>query len=85
MLLPFATVEQGNQSITVQGSKCYDLDCVGVIVTIVSLSANGNRLFESISSFYENSYELAGAKNIVNAILVDFRGIDTMLEILFYV
>ncbi|MED4454080.1 Na+/H+ antiporter subunit A [Metabacillus fastidiosus] len=54
---------------------------VGVIITIVALSANGNRLFESISDFYENSYEIAGAKNIVNAILVDFRGIDTMLEI----
>ena len=26
--------------------------------------------------------KLAGAKNIVNAILVDFRGFDTMLEIL---
>jgi multicomponent Na+:H+ antiporter subunit A len=53
-----------------------------VIVTLVALSANGNRLFESISGYYENSYELAGAKNIVNAILVDFRGFDTMLEIL---
>lgn len=55
---------------------------VGAVVTLVALSANGNRLFESISSYYENSYELAGAKNIVNSILVDFRGIDTMLEIL---
>jgi len=55
---------------------------VGVVVTIVALSANGNRLFSSISGYYENSYELAGAKNIVNSILVDFRGIDTMLEIL---
>ncbi|KKI89047.1 cation:proton antiporter [Bacillus sp. SA1-12] len=55
---------------------------VGVVVAIVALSANGNRFFESISSYYENSYELAGAKNIVNAILVDFRGFDTMLEIL---
>ena len=55
---------------------------VGVVVTIIALSANGNRFFESISFYYENSYELAGAKNIVNAILVDFRGFDTMLEIL---
>lgn len=54
---------------------------VGAVVTIVAMSANGNRLFDSISSFYEKSYELAGANNIVNAILVDFRGIDTMLEI----
>lgn len=54
---------------------------VGVIVTIIALSANSTRLFEPISSYFENSYDLAGAKNIVNAILVDFRGIDTMLEI----
>jgi multicomponent Na+:H+ antiporter subunit A len=55
---------------------------VGLVVTILALSANGNKIFKSISSFYENAYELAGANNIVNAILVDFRGFDTMLEIL---
>lgn len=55
---------------------------VGIVMTVAALSANGNRLFESISGFYENAYELAGANNIVNAILVDFRGFDTMLEIL---
>ncbi|MGI6451678.1 MAG: Na+/H+ antiporter subunit A [Desulfitobacteriia bacterium] len=55
---------------------------VGLVVTMIALSANSNRFFESISHFYENSYELAGANNIVNAILVDFRGFDTMLEIL---
>ena len=54
---------------------------VGMLVTILALSANGNRLFVPIGSYFENSYELAGAKNIVNAILVDFRGFDTMLEI----
>lgn len=53
----------------------------GLVVTLIALSANGNKIFPSISSFFENSYELAGARNIVNAILVDFRGIDTMLEI----
>ncbi|MGN7401812.1 Na+/H+ antiporter subunit A [Cytobacillus praedii] len=55
---------------------------VGTIVTLLALSANNHRLFESISSYFEDSYTLAGAKNIVNAILVDFRGLDTMLEIL---
>ncbi|MCM3440325.1 Na+/H+ antiporter subunit A [Metabacillus halosaccharovorans] len=54
---------------------------VGLTVTIMALSANGTRLFEPISTYFEDSYELAGAKNIVNAILVDFRGIDTLLEI----
>lgn len=57
---------------------------VGFIVTIMALSAQGNRLFLPISWFYENAYELAGARNIVNAILVDFRGFDTMLEILVF-
>ncbi len=54
----------------------------GTIVTIMALSAHSTRLFPSISSYYEKAYDLAGAKNIVNAILVDFRGFDTMLEIL---
>jgi multicomponent Na+:H+ antiporter subunit A len=54
---------------------------VGVTLTLIGLSVQGKRVFEPISSFYENAYELSGAKNIVNAILVDFRGFDTMLEI----
>jgi multicomponent Na+:H+ antiporter subunit A len=55
---------------------------VGVMVTIIALAANGNRMFESIADYYvEESYILAGGKNIVNVILVDFRGFDTMLEI----
>lgn len=54
---------------------------VGLTVTVLALAANGHKLFEPITSFFENSYKLAGAKNIVNAILVDFRGFDTMLEI----
>ena len=31
--------------------------------------------------FFEDAYELAGGANIVNAILGDFRGFDTMLEV----
>jgi multicomponent Na+:H+ antiporter subunit A len=54
---------------------------VGTIVTLLALSANGHKLFKPIVNYFENAYELAGAKNIVNAILVDFRGFDTLLEI----
>lgn len=54
---------------------------VGTLVTTIALSVQSNRLFESISAFYENAYELAGAQNIVNAILGDFRAFDTMLEV----
>ena len=34
----------------------------------------------SIAKFYEDAYELTGGKNIVNAILGDFRALDTMFE-----
>ncbi|GBG08322.1 Na+/H+ antiporter subunit A [Paenibacillus agaridevorans] len=55
---------------------------VGAVMTLIALSASGSRKFESISDYFiENSYKLAGGKNIVNVILVDFRGFDTMLEI----
>lgn len=55
---------------------------VGVMVTLIALSAHSNKLFDSISSYYlENAYKEAGGKNVVNVILVDFRGLDTMFEI----
>lgn len=56
---------------------------VGALVTIIALSAHSSKVFESISQFYvENTYERAAGKNMVNVILVDFRGFDTMFEIL---
>ncbi|APH03869.1 Na+/H+ antiporter subunit A [Bacillus weihaiensis] len=55
---------------------------VGTIVTLLALSANSQRVSETISTYFiENSYELAGGKNMVNVILVDFRGFDTLFEI----
>jgi len=55
---------------------------VGVTVTLIAISAYSSKQFSPISSFYvENAYEEAGGKNIVNVILVDFRGLDTMFEI----
>ncbi len=55
---------------------------VGLIVIFIGLSVNSSRLFESISSYFEAAtYDEAGGKNMVNVILVDFRGLDTMFEI----
>ncbi|MGG4488394.1 Na+/H+ antiporter subunit A [Metabacillus idriensis] len=55
---------------------------VGLIVTLAAISANSNRVSETISSFFiEKSYTEAGGKNMVNVILVDFRGFDTLFEI----
>ncbi|MEK5068260.1 Na+/H+ antiporter subunit A [Sporosarcina sp. FSL K6-1508] len=54
---------------------------VGTIVTVLALLVQGNKMFESVSVYFENAYELAGGKNIVNTILGDFRAFDTMLEV----
>lgn len=54
---------------------------VGLVFTAVALSVQGNKLFDTISGYFENSYELAGGKNMVNTILGDFRAFDTMLEV----
>ncbi len=37
--------------------------------------------FDTISTYFEDAYNLAGGKNIVNTILGDFRAFDTMLEV----
>ncbi len=51
----------------------------GAIVTLIFIAQQGDGL-ESISKYYTNAYELTGGKNIVNAILGDFRALDTMFE-----
>lgn len=59
---------------------------VGTVVTLVALSAHAFSTENPISPisdyFVENAYALAGGQNIVNVILVDFRGLDTLLEVL---
>ncbi|MED1562910.1 cation:proton antiporter [Alkalihalobacillus alcalophilus ATCC 27647 = CGMCC 1.3604] len=55
---------------------------VGTIVTLLAISAHNNRLFEPLTEFFVNaSYDEAGGKNMVNVILVDFRGFDTLFEL----
>ena len=56
---------------------------VGFTVTVIGISASSTRLFESIADFFPKaSYDEAGGNNMVNVILVDFRGFDTLFEIL---
>lgn len=53
----------------------------GVTLSLVALKAWSEPISREISNFYgENAYLLAKGKNVVNVILVDFRGIDTMFE-----
>jgi len=53
---------------------------VGTVFTLIGISAQSTNPFKPISHFFLNSYELSGARNMVNSILVDFRAFDTMLE-----
>ncbi|MFD2209280.1 Na+/H+ antiporter subunit A [Virgibacillus halophilus] len=53
----------------------------GALFVVIALAVQNGRLFASISSYFENAYELTGGKNIVNTILGDFRAFDTMLEV----
>ncbi|RAS78182.1 Na+/H+ antiporter subunit A [Priestia endophytica] len=55
---------------------------VGLVVTTFGIASHSEKLFNPISEYFvENSYKKAGGENIVNVILVDFRGFDTLFEI----
>ncbi|HSP20949.1 MAG TPA: Na+/H+ antiporter subunit A [Planococcus sp. (in: firmicutes)] len=55
---------------------------VGVTMTLVALSAHSQKFLPSISQYYKETVETeAGGGNIVNVILVDYRGFDTLFEI----
>ena len=55
---------------------------VGVTVFLLALTAGGNRTAEPVSEqMVQRSVPDGDGRNVVNVILVDFRGIDTMGEI----
>ncbi|PKN94745.1 MAG: monovalent cation/H+ antiporter subunit A [Chloroflexi bacterium HGW-Chloroflexi-6] len=58
----------------------------GLVIAMVSFTALETRPRMSLVSPYyiENSKPLTGAKDIVGAIVVDFRGADTMIEIMVF-
>ncbi|MBK9167277.1 MAG: putative monovalent cation/H+ antiporter subunit A [Bryobacterales bacterium] len=54
----------------------------GSLFTVLVLGVTSMQLAPEISDYYiENSEKLAHGRNIVNVILVDFRGLDTLGEI----
>lgn len=55
---------------------------MGLLVTLLMLAAMDARFFDAISGYHiESSEPLAFGRNIVNVILVDFRALDTLGEI----
>ncbi|WP_010650975.1 Na+/H+ antiporter subunit A [Oceanobacillus massiliensis] len=54
----------------------------GAMMTLIGISAHSTNWFDSISDYFlETSYKLGGGDNVVNVILVDMRGLDTLFEI----
>jgi multicomponent Na+:H+ antiporter subunit A len=54
----------------------------GGLISLIALEVLNEPVTKEISAYYaKNSYALAKGKNVVNVILVDFRGADTLIEI----
>ena len=54
----------------------------GLIITLLALEVLSEPVSKEVGEFYAaNSYVEAHGKNVVNVILVDFRGADTLIEI----
>ncbi len=54
----------------------------GLIIALIAIQVLAVPKNSEISDYYgDNAYLLAKGKNVVNVILVDFRGMDTMFEI----
>ncbi len=54
----------------------------GALISILTLEVMNETVTKTTSEFYaENAYTMGKGKNVVNVILVDFRGFDTMVEI----
>ncbi|WP_298527195.1 putative monovalent cation/H+ antiporter subunit A [uncultured Christiangramia sp.] len=54
----------------------------GLIITVLALEVLSEPVSKQVGEFYAaNSYVEAHGKNVVNVILVDFRGADTLIEV----
>src|SRR5699024_1744966 len=55
---------------------------VGITMALLTLTSHSQKWLSSISHFYKETVKSeAGGGNIVNVILVDYRGFDTLFEI----
>lgn len=54
----------------------------GILISLIALEVLNEPIKTEVSEYYAaNAYILAKGKNIVNVILVDYRGLDTLIEI----
>jgi multicomponent Na+:H+ antiporter subunit A len=53
----------------------------GTLIAILTLEVLEEGTAKDLSTYFaDNAYVLAKGRNVVNVILVDFRGFDTMIE-----
>jgi len=54
----------------------------GLLISLIAIQVLNQPTDNSVSKFYgDNAYVLAKGRNVVNVILVDFRGLDTLFEL----
>lgn len=71
-----------HETITTSASNAILSLGIGTLITMVGIAAHSSDWFETISDYFvETAYSLGGGHNIVNVILVDMRGLDTLFEI----
>jgi multicomponent Na+:H+ antiporter subunit A len=71
-----------NETISTSATNAVLSVGTGALITMVGIAAHSSDWFDSISDYFvETAYTLGGGHNIVNVILVDMRGLDTLFEI----
>lgn len=84
-LLAFAHLPELKKEVISKSQKYINMIIAGtsgLLITLLMLSGNATRFYEPIANYYlEQSLPLGGGHNVVNVVLVDFRGFDTMGEI----
>jgi multicomponent Na+:H+ antiporter subunit A len=75
-------LQKRNETVSTSITNLFLAVGTGTLITMVGIAAHSSDWFKTISDYFvETSYTLGGGNNIVNVILVDMRGLDTLFEI----
>lgn len=78
----FPNLKKRTETVTTKSVNLIISVGFGLLMTMIGISAYSGNAFAKISEYFiETSLPIGGGKNIVNVILVDMRGIDTLFEI----
>ena len=78
----FPKLTKRNESKTTIATNLFVSVGFGLLMTMIAISSLSSTWFDKISEYFiETSLPIGGGRNIVNVILVDMRGFDTLFEI----